>query len=1062
MKKNNFYGLLLLSVLISYSQLLQAQSNIAAVKLRTEYLENPIGIDNKNPQFSWLLNDGRRGAVQTAYQLLVASSAQELQSNQGDIWDSQKVSSDESVHVIYKGLALKSGTKYFWKVKVWDLNGKPSNWSEPATFEMGLLNTGDWKAEWIGRKEEPKIPKMPEGNWIWHPQAVSYWHMVYFRKNFQIPTDKPVTKVWIKTAIDNAYELKYNQNVIATVREFQPTRGQRFFLYDVTRFAKFGDNLITVAAVQTQPGEQGGFICTLQVEYADGSTLAIVSDDSWMANSIDRTGWIPDLPISRWVKARIVEPYGGVNWKQIQAPYIPPQSQMLRKEFSVRKKISQARIYVSGLGGYYLYLNGKQIGTDVFAPGLTNYPKRIQYQTYDVTNLLQTGNNAIGSLLGNLWWSGDIGWRGIGQFSEGPLRFLMQLRIMYVDGTSELIVTDKNWRIRNSPITFNSIYDGESYDARLEVQGWNQPGLQEKDWLPVEIIPESKQKLIAEQIPPVQVTNELQPETMIEVSSGKYIFDMGQNIAGWARIKINAPAGTKITLRFAETLNPDGSLKTEPLRTAKATDEYISAGREGEVWEPKFTYHGFQYVELTGMPGRVSRDQITGIVINNNIPERGQFACSNPLLMKIQNSVKWGLRGNMIGVITDCPQRDERLGWIGDVQIFAPTALYNRDMTSMFIKYMRDITDSQREDGDVLNINPNAFNEGPAQAGWADAVVLIPWHVYQFSGDKRILEENYPAMVKWHKKKQAESKGFLREIPGFGDWLSVVPTPPEPIGSAYYYYSTKILGRIAEVLGRPEDAKNYAILADKIAQAYNEKHFDKQSDSYESNTQTANVLPLAFGITPVNVASNVAENVVNDIKKHNNHLSTGLLGTQYLLPVLSQYGYHDIAFQLATQWTYPSWGYMIENKATTLWEAWDSDKKNADLSSRNHYALGTIGEWFYAYLAGIRPVDETPGFKKILLTPRPVGNITWAVSAVDSHYGMISCRWERKDNRIDISIVVPPNTTAEVVLPATSVEAVKESNTALGKVAGIKNIKVQNKNVTFEISSGRYAFVITQ
>ena len=1038
-----------------------AQSALNALRLRTEYRENPLGIDNKSPQFSWLLSDSRKGAIQTGYQLLVSSSPAQLQANQGDIWDSQKVASDESAHVIYKGLALKSATRYYWKVKVWDMNGKPSSWSDIATFEMGLLTAGDWKADWIGRKEEPKLPKMTDGNWIWHPQPVSFQHMVYLKKNFQIPSEKPVVHVWIKAAVDNAYEFRLNQNALGILREFQPMRGRRFFLYDATRFARFGENSITVAATQTQPGEQGGFICSIQVEFADGSTLNLISDDTWLANANERTGWLPELPLSRWVKARIVEPYGGINWKQIQASYIPPRSQMLRREFVVQKKVAQARVYVTGLGGYYLYLNGKQVGKDLLAPGWTAYNKRIQYQSYDVTSLLLTGNNALGAVLGNLWWSGDVGWRGIGQYSEGPLRFLLMLKVVYTDGTSETVSSDKNWHIRPSPITFNSLYDGESYDARLEIPGWNKPGLLEKDWLPVEIMPDTKQKLVAEQVQPIQVIEELKPEPPVEIAPGKFIFDMGQNIVGWVRLKVSAPKGTKITLRFAEVLNPDGSLKTEPLRSAKATDEYIAAGRDVENWEPAFTYHGFQFVEISGLPGKATRETITGIVHHHNITEKGNFACSNELLLKIQKRIDWSLRGNLHGVVTDCPQRDERMGWTGDAQVFAATALYNRDMTLMYQKYMRDVTDCQREDGDVLNVNPNAFNDGVAQAGWAEAVIIVPWRLYQFSGDRRILEENYPAMVKWHKKKQAESKSFLREIGGLGDWVAVVPSPAEPIGSAYYFYATRLLSQIAGILGKTEESKNYGVLADKIAQAYNEKHYDKQTDSYESSTQTANLLPLAFGITPPNLAPNVARNIAEDVKKRGNFLSTGMLGTQYLLPMLSEYGYHDVAFQLATQWKYPSWGYMIDNKATTLWEQWDSDKRGPEANSRNHYIFGTVGEWFYSHLVGIKSLDEFPGFKKCVITPRPVGNIIWAIAGFDTPYGLVSCRWERKENTLQVNITIPPNASARVVLPAKSVESVKESGSPLSKLTVAKNIKAQDKTVSFDLGAGKFTFVVT-
>ena len=1061
-KKNiSVFKFFLFLSLLFYFQLSSNAQVFSVIKLHCEYKENPISIDDAQPRFSWMMNDGRRGALQTSYQIIVSSSLQKAQAGQGDWWDTGKINSDESLFITYKGLPLKSTKKYYWRVKIWDHLKKPSSWSAPATFEMGMLSPSDWKADWIGKNEEVKNIKIPDGNWIWASPPVSNWQMVYFKKAFNITDIKMVAKAYLKASVDNAYEITLNQNKIGIIREFQPSRGQRFFLYDISKNLKSGENMIYVAANHTKNEKQGGFIATIYLEYTDGSFQGIFTDETWLCNKNEKTGWLPDIPTSKWTKPKIIEPYGGKIWGNVLNAYQPPRSQMLRKEFAIKKKIMDAKVFVSGLGGYYLYVNGKKAGSDFFAPGWTFYPKRIQYQVYNVTNLLSVGNNAIGGMLGNLWWSGDVGYRGMGQYSEGPLKFILQLNIIYDDGSSEIISTDKTWKIKASPVIFNSIYDGESYDARQEVYGWSQAGLNDKDWQSVDLFTENKRNLVAEQLQPIQMTAEVKPETITEIAPGKFVFDMGQNIVGWARLKVQGPAGTKVTLRFAEIINPDGSLRTEPLRTAKATDEYILHGKNTELWEPKFTYHGFQYVEVSGYPGRPTKESITGIVVHTNAPQRGQFACSNSLINKIHNNILWGLRGNIMSVVTDCPQRDERMGWTGDSQIFASTASYNRDMTLMYKKYLKDITDCQRDDGDIWNVNPNAYSEGIAQAGWADALVILPWRIFQFTGDKKILEENYPAMVKWHKKKQSESKGFLREVSGFGDWVAVVPTSSEPIGSAYYYYSTKLLSQISTVLNKNEEAKNYNILADKIAQAFNEKHFDKETDNYGIGTQTSNLLPLAFGITNASVADNVAKNIAEDVNKRNVHLSTGFLGTQYILPVLSDHGFHDLAYSMATQWTYPSWGYMIEKGATTIWELWNSDKQGAEMNSRNHYAYGTIGQWFYTHLGGINVDDTKPGFKNTIIQPRPVGNLTWAISRFETLYGFVSTQWEKKDNTLQVTVTVPPNATAKVILPTRISANIKEANLPLDKVIGVKNILVKENNVHFDITSGKYIFIIT-
>jgi len=1032
----------------------------SVVKLHCEYRENPICIDEINPQLSWIINDTRRGAYQTAYQVIISSTLQKATANQGDIWDSEKVNSDESAHVIYKGLPLKSARKYFWRVKVWDQAKKASLFSEIATFEMGLLSPSDWKADWIGKQEEAKSLKIPDGDWIWFPQPVPNGLMVFFKKNFTIPEIKNVSKAYIKSSVDNAYEISLNQIKIGSIREFQPTRGQRFFLYDITKNLRNNENQLVISAFHTRNEKQGGFIGTIYLEFTDGSIQSIFTDDTWQCNKNEKTGWNTELPISKWVKAKIVDQSGGKTWGSIISPYQPPRSQMLRKEFSLKKKVIDAKVFVSGLGGYYLYINGKKVGADFFAPGWTYYPKHTQYQVYNVTTLLKIGNNAIGGLLGNLWWSGDVGYRGIGQYSEGPLKMIMQMIINYDDGTNEIIVTDRSWKIKPSPIIFNSIYDGEIYDARQEVYGWSQAGLNDKDWQNTDLFVDNKRNLVAEELQPIQATSEVMPETVIEISPGKFIFDMGQNIVGYAKLKVQGPAGTKITMRFAEIINPDGSIKTDPLRSAKATDEYILNGKNTEIWEPKFTYHGFQYVEVSGYPGRPTKEAITGIVVHTNALQKGQFACSNTLINKIHSNILWGLRGNMMSVVTDCPQRDERMGWTGDSEIFATTASYNRDMTLMYSKYLKDVTDCQREDGDVLNVNPNAFNEGVAQAGWADAIVILPWKIYQFTGDKRILENNYAAMVKWHKKKQSESKGFLREVSGFGDWVAVVPTSSEPIGSAYYFYTTKLLSQIAALIGKVDDAKTYNILADKIGQAFNEKHFDKETDNYGIGTQTSNLLPLAFGITSKSVADNVAKNIADDVNKRNIHLSTGFLGTQYILPILSDHGYHDLSYSLATQWTYPSWGYMVEKGATTIWELWNSDKQGPEMNSRNHYSYGTIGQWFYTHLGGIEIDDLNPGFKNTIIHPRPVGNLTWAIARVETIHGYVSSQWEKKENILQLTVTIPPNATGKVILPGNKIANIKEANIPIEKVNGVKNVLVKDNTVTFDIASGKYVFII--
>ena len=1042
------------------------------VALRCEYRENPLGMEATQPQLSWQMRDNRRGAAQRAYQVLVASSPKLLGKDQADVWNSGKINSGESARVPYGGKALGSRQRYYWKVKLWDHDGRESAWSEPAWWEMGLLAPADWQAEWIGKDLDPPVPAVPPGNWVWHPQDKGKWHMVYLRKTFAVPAGKALREATLYAAVDDSYEIKLNDRSVGSIRNYAPTRGVQFHTYEVTKWVKAGANALHLAGVFTgkRPNGRGGAVMTLVLNYGDGSSDAIRTDDTWETAVNDSTGWRTDAPATAsWSRARLIEPVDGPIFGKVAPAYVAPRAIRVRKAFTVPKKLRRARAYVTGLGGYYLHLNGKVVSRDLLAPGWTNYYKRIQYQVYDVTDLLKTGKNAAGAELGNLWWSGDVNHRGMAQYVDGPLRFLLQLHLAYDDGTEETLRTDRTWKVYPSPITFNNIYDGESHDARLETPGWDRADFAETGWQVAETIAEKRDILVAEQVEPIRATQEIAPVSVRQLRPGTFIFDLGQNIAGWARLKVQGPAGTKITLRFAEILNEDGSLNTEPLRTAKATDEYILRGGTPETWEPRFTYHGFQFVELTGFPGTPDKTAITGVVLHTDAPETGRFACSDDLINRVQRNITWGLRGNMHSVVTDCPQRDERLGWTGDAQIFAKTAYYNRDMTLMFRKYMRDLVDSQVANGNVCNANPNSFEEGSAPAGWADAVVIVPWRVYQFTGDKRILEENYPAMTKWHDQKKRESKNFLHENWTFGDWVSVEKTPEQPISALYHYYSTQLIGRVAAELGKGDEARQYAELAGRIARACNEKYLDRKTFSYITGTQTANLLPLAFGLPAPEEAPRVARNVADNVKERDNHLSTGFLGTQYILPVLSDYGYHELAYQLATQRTYPSWGYMVDKGATTMWELWNSDQQGPDMNSRNHYAYSTVGEWFFGYLAGIRPDEGAPGFKRIIIAPQPAGDLQWAEGSLQTPYGPVKSRWDRKGNGLTLSVTVPANATAQVRIPGRGEEAltVTENGKTILKAgrpaAGIPGVEVSQVDGTgavLNVGAGSYAFTI--
>ena len=1039
--------------------------------LRCEYKNDPLGIDIVNPRLFWEVNDTRRGAVQTAYQILVSSSSDKIENDQIDVWNSGKVESDQSTHILYEGPKLLSSKRYYWKVKTWDSNGKESPYSDPANWEMGILSEDEWQANWIGgeivenTQEDENKWKWTE--WFWHPTEIGINKPVYFRKKFSIPNNKKITSALIRLTADNKFTAYFNNQELGSGDSWQK-------VYDFEVTDRISDNNIIALEAANTAGNVCGLLFSLKIIFDDNTEMYIGADKEtmdWRTTNQDYPNWQNfSFNDSEWNDINLLGDYENGSWEKVdeQDVYKAPRPILVRNEINIDKNIKSARAYVTALGGYVMSINGKRVGDAVFTPGWTHYPKRIQYQAYDVTSKLRIGDNALGAVLGNLWWSSGLGWRGSVTYSNGPLRFFMQLLVEYQDGTSQIFVTNENWKTHDAPILETTIYDGERYDARLEQEGWDDTTFDDSKWIPVTLLEKEKGKLVAQQGPLLRVTKEIKPVKITSPSNGIYVVDMGQNFAGWAKLKVEGERGDSVKLRFAETLKPDGNVYTENLRQAKATDTYILKGNGIEEWQPFFTYHGYRYVEVTGYPGKPGHDAVTGIVANSDAPYIGEFSSSNELLNKIQQNILWGQASNMYSVPTDCPQRDERLGWMGDAQAFAPTASYNMEMIGFFNKWMRDIIDSQDDNGAVHDVNPVIVVKGPAAPGWGDAVFVVPWVMYKFYGDKRILEESYEGMAAWIDYMTSQSIGNLYEKSGYGDWVAPVKSPSEPIGSAYYYYGAKMVSIIAGILGKNSDNVKYTALSEKIANAFNEKHFNSATNSYTGNTQTANLIPLNFGLVPKWKEQSVAKNIAEDVKSRDNHLSTGFLGVSLLLPTLSNYGYNDLAYKVATQKTYPSWGYTVEKGATTIWELWNGDTEGPGMNSRNHFALGACGEWYYGYLAGINPSPDSPGFKKIILTPMPVDDLKWAKAKVKTAYGIVSSNWEKKENKIEYNFNIPANTSAEFHVPflESEIKSVQESGDFVyknGRIIPAKGMELIDNDYTkavVSLTAGEYHFIV--
>ena len=1039
--------------------------------LLCEYRINPLGIEDPQPRFYWYVNDTSRGAIQTAYHILVASDPKLLRKDIGDVWDSDKITSSQSAHIVYQGLPLESREIYFWKVRTWDKNDNPSDWSETASWEMALLSKDDWKAKWVGMDiiaEESALEKY--GKWI-SPEIQSGNKSVYFRKSFTIPEDKtPRKAILIIYGKNNSHG-----RFLINGKSFGENKfSDQSLLFDLSGSVIRGKNLLAFS-VFNPDGQNCELIFSMEIIYADGSVESIYSDKECRVSGKTITGWDrPGFNDSQWAEARVISSFSIEDLKWLRSSRPAPRSTMIRKEFTADGKIKKARAYVTGLGNYKLFINGTPVGEDLLTPGWTDYPKRIQYQVYDITPLLLKGNNAAGLILGNMWWSSGLGWAGGTQYSSGPVRGYCQIEIEYANGTVFTVVTDETWKAHLSPIIENTIYHGETYDARLEIDGWSNPGLNDTAWSNVKIFTEQNNVLLtAESGPPIRIMQEIKPVSITEEEPGKFVFDMGKNIVGFVRLKVQGEAGTKITLRFAELLHDDGTVAQENLRSAKATDYYILKGKGEEIWHPLFTYHGFQYIQVEGFPGKPTTETITGLQIYSSATEIGRFECSNELLNRIWHNILNGQKGNMHSVPTDCPQRDERLGWTGDAQMFAPTANYNMNMAPFFTKWVRDMTDSQTEEGWICDVNPAIVVGGPGKPAWGDAITVVPWMVYKFYGDTKILENSYEAMKAWVEYMRRESKDNLYIFDqngwgGYGDWIAVVESPRAPISVAYYYYSTTLLAQTASVLGKSKDAEIYSLLAADIAKAFNKKYLNTKTLNYPEATQTANLLPIAFGITPDEYRKQVVKNIAADVVKRDKHPSTGFLGTGYILPVLSDFGYHDLAHEVAVQSTYPSWGYMVEKGASSIWELWNSDTEIPDqMNSRNHFALGSVGEWYYAYLAGIRPDPEEPGFKHSIIAPMPPDGLMWVEGKTETVYGTISCNWYRTDNGLKIEISIPPNTRSTVKLPvkgmispgiSESGKLIYTNGSPVNLPEEIKFIEALEDVIIFEIGSGKYSF----
>jgi alpha-L-rhamnosidase len=916
----SLFGVLMWSAAVVGLPIVAKGATFQIAELRTESQPNPVGLGVPQPRFSWQIRSEERSIIQGAYEIRIAHSEPMLLANQL-LWTSGKVRSEQSTQLPYGGPPLKSRRQYYWQVRVWDTRGRPSPWSAPSNWEMGLLSSDDWVADWI----RPPLETNSE-----HPAAAA----------------------------------------------------------------------------------------------------------------------------------------------------------MLRKEFRLGAPVAHARAYVTSHGLYELYLNGQLVGDRLLTPGWTSYGKRLQYQTYDVTALLGPGVNAIGAQLGDGWYRGTIGIKGHRNHYGTDTALLVQIEITYRDGQSITVVSDASWKAAASPILSSDIYSGEVYDARSERAGWSSAGYDDLAWLPVMRVATSKANLIAQVGPAVRRIAEIVPRRIFKTPDGSIVADMGQNMTGWVRLRAAGPAGTTVRLHHAEVLDANGNLYTDNLRSAEQEVTYTLNGKGDEVYEPHFSYQGFRYVAVDGYPGEVTPSSLTGIVVQADVARTGDFETSSELLNQLQKNIVWSQKGNFLDVPTDCPQRDERLGWTGDAQVFSPTAVFNMDLDAFYTKWLGDLAADQDSAGAVSNVVPDVLTaalsgigtsglRSGGAAGWGDAATIVPWNLYLAYADTRILQSQYQSMQRWvqFEQRHTDDESIWSGDFQFGDWLDFFSnskdlafgsTSSSLIATAYFAHSVDILQRTARVLGKREDARRYARLVEHIRQAFN-RRFVSSDGRVGEGTQTAYVLALDFDLLPQALRPLAAARLAEDVRARG-HLMTGFLGTPHLLQVLSRFGYRDAAYLLLNRTDYPSWLYPVLHGATTIWERWDGIKpdgsfQDKSMNSFNHYAYGAVGEWMYQVIGGIEIDSRAPGYKHVFIQPHPGGGLTNAMASHAGPYGTVRSDWHLDGDRFLLRVTIPPNSAATIQMPDALLADVTEGGVPLSQALGVTLSRQAGRNVVAELGSGQYEFL---
>jgi alpha-L-rhamnosidase len=862
------------------------------------------------------------------------------------------------------------------------------------------------------------------------------------RFSWQLTSDK-------RSTAQTAYEIHVADNVAALAKGTVWSSGKRSS--DQSTFVEYGGTPLV-------SGKKYFWQVRVWDNYGRASKWSETA--SWQMGLLSQADWK-----AQWITVGFAE-------DTVNRP-----SPLFRKTFSSAKKIKSATAFITAQGLYEAFLNGSRVGDAYLTPGWTSYNKRLQYQAYDVTALVKAGSNAIGVQLGSGWYRGYIGFGGQKNYYGKQLGLLFQLQLDYEDGTRDVVASDASWKCATGSIVSSEIYHGETIDARKEKAGWSTVAFKDDDWANAKLKENTSPNLVATYNEPIRKHETFKALRLINTPNGEKVIDFGQNLVGWVQVKARGNAGTKITIYHAEVLDKYGNFYTENLRPAKQKNEYILKGSGEETFEPHFTFQGFRYIRVEGYPGDIKLENFTAIALYSDMKLTGNFTSSNALINQLQHNIQWGQRGNFLDVPTDCPQRDERLGWTGDAQAFSRTATFNFDVHNFFSKWLRDVEADQVE-GNVPFVVPDVLGRfgsmiAGGSAGWADAATIIPWNIYLAYGDQKVLETQYESMKAWVGYMERNStnhlwnKGFH-----FGDWLFYRPfddndgrsavTDKYLIAQTFFAHSIQQVINTANVLGQKEDAAKYSDLLNKVKDAFL-KEYVTPNGRLISSTQTAYVLALNFDMLPPVLQKTAAQNLVENVKNYDNHLTTGFLGTPYLCHVLSRFGYDEVAYKLLLQESYPSWLYPVKMGATTIWERWDGIKPDSTfqtpgMNSFNHYAYGAIGDWMYRVAAGIDTKESAPGYKEIIIKPHVGGTFTSMSAELQTPYGKVSSSWSVQGKSIALDVTVPANTKATIFIPANSVEGITEGNLLLSQSKNITINGTKTDMAEADAGNGKYLF----